>query len=104
MGLLNKYFGDYKDRDISDIRDLIIYYVSISIIPIKENYSQFDIPIIETVTPALWLARFAHLNEVCANAISWPVWKINGHRIETCCPWQTEFVATKAATALVRVP
>ena len=28
-------------------------------------------PTITTVTPALWLARFAHLNEVCAKAISW---------------------------------
>lgn len=58
-------------------------------------------PTTTTVTPALWLARFAHLNDRLAKAISWPVLKIRGHRIGTCSPWQMEFVATNAATVLV---
>src|SRR5690606_9216671 len=61
-------------------------------------------PTITTVTPALWLARFAHLNEVWAKAISCPVAKISGHKIGTCWPWQMELVDTNAAAALLCTP
>lgn len=53
-------------------------------------------PIIETVTPALFLALFFHLKDLYAKIISKFSLYILGHKRETCSPWLIEFVATKA--------
>ena len=37
-------------------------------------------PTMTTVTPALWLARFAHLKDVCAKDDLMPLSKISGQR------------------------
>jgi hypothetical protein len=55
-----------------------------------------EIATITTVTPALWLAKFAHLKLVCKGDFV-PMAKINGQKIGTCCPWQMLLVETKAA-------
>jgi hypothetical protein len=57
-----------------------------------------------TVTPALLLARFDHLNEVYAKQMSEPASNKMGHNIDTDCPWQIEFVATNAAAEFVFFP
>ena len=56
------------------------------------------IPTMTTVTPALWLARLAHLKDVCAKAIciAWSEDAATGSALVS--PWQIEFVRQKAAT------
>ena len=56
------------------------------------------IPTMATVTPALLLARFAHLNDWYRQTKSHASSSnINGHSIATCRPWHIEFVETNAA-------
>ena len=59
-------------------------------------FEAFLIPIITTITPALLLARFVHLKEVCAKYISKLFFSKSGQRIGTCWPWVIEFVETNA--------
>lgn len=60
----------------------------------------FDNPIITQVTPALFFALFAHLNEVYAKYISIFLANILSHSNATCCPWVIELVDTKASLLL----
>lgn len=54
---------------------------------------------IETVTPALLLALFFHLNDVYANDIL--IYSNNlGQIKETCSPWLIELVETNASLLL----